>query len=59
MNVIKEEPLFSLKVVSLLFSGTKNIILRTLKIGQSNPETANLELENHGFLNNHALLLTE
>ena len=34
------------------FSGTRNIIFGTLKIGQNGPEIPNLEFENHGFLEN-------
>ena len=42
-----------------IFSGTGNIIFRALKIGKNNPEIANLEFENHGFLKNHVFLPTE
>ena len=41
------------------FSGTRNIIFGTLKIGQNNPKIPNLEFENHGFLDNQVFLLTE
>ena len=41
------------------FSGTRNIIFGTLKIGQNDPEIPNLEFESHGFLQNHVYLPTE
>ena len=41
------------------FSGTRNIIFGTLKIGQNDPEIPNLEYESHGFLQNHVYLPTE
>ena len=41
------------------FSGTRNIIFGTLKIGQNDPEIPNLEFESHGFLNNKVFLPTE
>ena len=41
------------------FSGTRNIIFGTLKIGQNDPEIPNLEFESHGFLENHVFLPTE
>ena len=41
------------------FSGTRNIIFRTLKIGQNDPEIPNLEFESHGFLENQVYLPTE
>ena len=41
------------------FSGTRNIIFGTLKIGQNDPEIPNLEFESHGFLQNHVFLPTE
>ena len=47
----------TLKLVLLfLFSGARNIIFGTLKIGQNIPEIANLEFESHGFLDNHVYL---
>ena len=41
------------------FSGTRNIIFGTLKIGQNDPEIPNLEFESHGFLENQVYLPTE
>ena len=41
------------------FSGTRNIIFGTLKIGQNDPKIPNLEFENHGFLENQVFLPTE
>ena len=41
------------------FSGTRNIIFGTLKIGQNDPEIPNLEFENHGFLENQVFLRTK
>ena len=41
------------------FSGTRNIIFGTLKIGQNDPEIPNLEFESHGFLENQVFLPTE
>ena len=41
------------------FSGTRNIIFGTLKIGQNDPEIPNLEFESHSFLQNHVYLPTE
>jgi len=38
------------------FSGTRNIIFGTLKIGQNDPEIPNLEFESRGFLQNHVYL---
>ena len=37
-----------------LFYGARNIIFGKFKIGQNNPEIANLEFESHVFLENHA-----
>ena len=34
------------------FSGTRNIIFGTLKIGQNDTEIPNLEFENHSFPSN-------
>ena len=42
-----------------LFSGTRNIIFRTLKIGQNDLEITNLEFESHGFFENQVFLPTE
>ena len=41
------------------FPGTKNIIFRTLKIGQNDPKIPNLEFANHGFLENQVFLPPE
>ena len=41
------------------FSGTRNVVFGTLKIGQNDPEIPNLEFESHGFLQNHVFLPTE
>jgi len=41
------------------FSGTRNIIFGTFKIGQNNLEIQNLEIENHGFRENQVFLPTE
>ena len=49
----------TLKLVYFLFCGTRNNIFGTLKIGQNNPEIANLEFESHGFLENHVFLPTK
>ena len=49
----------TLKFVSFLFVGTRNIIFGALKFRKNNPEIANLEFENHGFLKNHVFLPTE
>ena len=38
------------------FSGTKNIVFGTLKIGKIDPEIPNLEFEGHGFLENKVFL---
>ena len=40
------------------FSGTRNIIFGTLKIGQNDPEIQNLEFESHCFLENQVFLPT-
>ena len=47
------------KLFCFSFSGTRNIIFGTLKIGQNDPEIPNLEFENHGFLENQVFLPTE
>ena len=49
----------TLKLVYFLFSGTRKITFGKLKIGQNNPEIANLEFESHGFLENHVFLPTK
>ena len=41
------------------FSGTKNIVFGTLKIGKIDPEIPNLEFENDGLLENQVFLPTE
>ena len=41
------------------FSGTRNIIFGTLKIGQIDWEIPNFEYENHGFFKNPVFLPTE
>ena len=46
----------TLKFVSFLFLGTRNIISGTFKIGKNNPEIAKEEFESHGFLENHVFL---
>ena len=43
----------------LLFSGTRNIIFGTLKIGQNDAEIPNLEFESHGFLKNQVFFPTK
>ena len=51
-------PMF-FKEENFSFSGTRNVIFGTLKIGQNDPKIPNLELASHGFLENQVLLPTE
>ena len=41
------------------YSGTRNIVFGTFKIGQNDPEIPNLEFENLGVLENQVFLPTE
>ena len=46
----------TLKLVSLFICWHYKHDFWNVKIGQNNPDIANLEFENHGFLKNHVRL---